>query len=747
MVIKRREFLLFLGASAGTAAIGCFPATDQPVSPPVPTPPPTPESAATAISKLNFQPIRYPLPLGFEPLSSEEQQQQYSRFEVIDDLVLPDGYTYDIIAAWGDRVGDSRCGYNNDYISFVPNGENEGWLTVNFEYISGRTWMQTYSEVIGKSLPFIEVIAAAAASKGAIDVSALPESDPLKAQIAAIAKETYIDQGMGIIGIKRNAEGRWERSYSPADRRITGISGLDDDRYLQATGPAVTVFAKEQKLGYDDGLSDRIIGTNQNCSGGTTPWGTAISAEENYQSQVYEPVKADGSSFYPGQFPFFASEGGFGGCGNVFGLAANKYGWLVEVDPSNPEDYGTKHTWLGRFRHEAVAVRAIAGQPLAVYSGCDRRGGHLYKFTSAGTVTDVKDKQNSNLFADGMLYGAKFNPDGTGRWIRLSPETAIDPVLPSQVVGRDGVGVVQLPNPDREQGGIFNATKDGEIEGFKSLYRTLGDLYQGDDLIQKQGAILIDAHFAANAVGVTCTARPEDTDLADDGTLYVSFTSGSPGSEGGPDKEIFRGPNGEVPYEFGWILRLNEDDNDPGAMSFRWEMLALGGEPADGGLGFSSPDNLEIDRQGNVWMVTDVSTSLNNIALPTREGVEPHLLLGIFGNNSLWFIPTSGDNAGSAYPFAIGAMETECTGPCFSDDEKTLFLSLQHPGERNGKRQQMASETRKFALKTTDGQNFVQERTVPLGSNWPGKGENDPPRPAIVAIRRTDGGEIPPTLA
>jgi hypothetical protein len=67
---------------------------------------------------------------------------------------------------------------------------------------------------------------------------------------------------------------------------------------------------------------------------------------------------------------------------------------MVEVDPANPNDYGTKHSWLGRFRHEAVAFLARAGKPLAVYSGCDRRGGHLYKFVSQDNVLNVKDKTN-----------------------------------------------------------------------------------------------------------------------------------------------------------------------------------------------------------------------------------------------------------------------------------------------------------------------------------------------------------------
>jgi hypothetical protein len=85
----------------------------------------------------------------------------------------------------------------------------------------------------------------------------------------------------------------------------------------------------------------------------------------------------------PQTSPFIVEANDFDGLGGVFGYAGNKYGWMVEVDPANADDYGVKHTWLGRFRHEAVAVRAVANQKLAVYSGCDRRGGHLYKFVSS----------------------------------------------------------------------------------------------------------------------------------------------------------------------------------------------------------------------------------------------------------------------------------------------------------------------------------------------------------------------------
>lgn len=677
------------------------------------------------------------MPLPTMGLDSMAQAREFAQFAIQDDVVLPEGYVYDIIGAWGDALGDSRFGYNNDYLSFVPTGRDRGYLTINFEYISGATWLQTYPAVIGQELPEAEVKAALEANGGAINAYALPDGDPLKAQIAELSKEALLDQGIGVIAIQRDRSGKWMRVPSGMDRRISGISGLEDGRYLKATGPAVAVFNKTTKLGYDDGLGDRIIGTFGNCSGGTTPWGTVLSAEENFQSQVPEPVLADGSSIAPDNNTFFLDSEDIGGQGNVFGLAGNKYGWMVEVDPANPNDYGTKHTWLGRFRHEAVAVRAEAGKSLAVYSGCDRRGGHVYKFVSADQVQSPTAKSNSRLMTNGMLYTAKFNPDGTGEWLALQANTPIAPVLPSQIAG----GMLALPN--RVSGGYDEVTSDSSIAAYKRQYATLGDLYLGDPT-EQQGAILIDAHYAANAIGATPTARPEDTDVAADGTLYIAFTSGSPGGDGGPDNRVFVGPNGEDPYEFGWIMKVVETANDPSAMTFTWEMLALGGEPAEGGLGFANPDNLEIDAQGNVWMVTDMSTSSHNKELASRvdetgNPVGQSSRRGLFGNNSVWYIPTTGSNAGEAFMFAYGPMECEMTGPFLTQDQTTLFLAAQHPGEVNGIRQNLAAETRKFAMKTTTGDDFMQDRQVPVGSNWPEKTAGAPPRPAVIAVRRTDG--------
>ncbi|NJL80339.1 MAG: DUF839 domain-containing protein [Richelia sp. SM2_1_7] len=743
MSIKRRDFLLLMGASAGAVALNSLSGCDQKV-----TVQPN-GSQAKALSV--FKPIKGPIPLQTAGFNPEQQQEAYRNYEVVDDLVLPDGFEYQVIAAWGDKVGDSRFGYNNDYLSFVPTGENEGYLSVNFEYISAIPWMQTYAKVIGKSLPFDQVIAKLSADsqgKGEINAYGLSEDEPLKANIRQICSEALLDQGLGIISIRKNGDGKWERTNSNADRRISGISGLEDGRYLKATGPAVNIFRKQQGLGYNDKLGDRIIGTFGNCAGGTTPWGTVLSAEENFQSQVPEPVYADGTSFEPDKVGFTIAEGDLYGQGNVFGLAGNKYGWIVEVDPANPNDYGTKHSWLGRYRHEAVGVRAESGKPLAFYSGCDRRGGHVYKFVSKDKVSDPKDKANSQLLSEGMLYAAKFDANGTGKWIPLNADTAVNPDIPSNIAGN----LINLPLgpqssgekrtlfevPQPIQGNYLVASKDEEVTKYKQKFQKLGDLYTGNDE-EKQGAILIDAHYAANAVGATCTARPEDTEIAPNGDLYICFTSGTPSKDGGADSRVFQGPKGEIGYEYGWVMRLTEDGNDPAAKTFKWEMIGTGGEPASGGMGFANPDNLLIDKGGNLWMVTDTSTSKLNSAVTNRTDDKGKAanISGLFGNNTIWYIPTSGENAGKAFLFGIGPMECETTGPCFTPDEQTMFLAIQHPGEANGTRLNQASENRDYLVYSTTGEEFAQSRKVPIGSNWPDNSLDAPPKPAVIYVTKT----------
>jgi secreted PhoX family phosphatase len=247
----------------------------------------------------------------------------------------------------------------------------------------------------------------------------------------------------------------------------------------------------------------------------------------------------------------------------------------------------------------------------------------------------------------------------------------------------------------------------------------------------RMGAILIDAHLAANAIGATPTARPEDTELDPrTGDLLIAFTSAGADDGGVADPAVFQGPEGQPSWPYGWVMRLKDDAasaTSPGG-AIEWQMVATGGPPWEGGLGFANPDNLAIDQGGHLWMVTDRSNSDDRTDL--------------FGNNACWILPNQAEQGQEALLFASGPMECELCGPCFDSDEKTLFLAVQHPGEQNGCHRQGAEEIQAFKLLDRRGGAFEQLRTVPLGSNWPSGVPDRAPRPSVVSIQRVGGGAL-----
>ena len=670
-----------------------------------------------------FRPLLGPMPLPTDGLSAAQQQQHYRRISLEDRLLLADGYRSDVLFSWGDPLGSSRFGFNNDYLAFQTTGTDRALLTVNFEYVSARPWCAGFSEATGAELPFEALRQALAGRGGSVDARNLAADDPLRAPLLAVAAAAMEDVGIGVTTIRRDGDGRWRLEPGPHDRRITGLSGLERPaERLRCSGPAATVFRRRQRLGYDDGLGAAVIGSFGNCAGGQTPWGTVLSAEENIQVHVVEAVHADGTSPDPGQKPFRFDGQRLEGLGNPYGLAGNKYGWMVEVDPRRPQQPAVKHSWLGRFRHEAVAVHARAGEPLVVYSGCDRHGGHVYRFVSRGLVRDPLDNANSALLEEGRLEAAQFAADGSGRWIPLEPGTPLRPLPPSHF-DRHGLSqAAVLPHSDRSRAGAEALADDAALADYLKRHRTLADLYPGAGE-EQQGAILIDAHLAANAIGATPAARPEDTELeARSGDLLITFTAAGSDEGGRADPAIFRGPAGEGSWPNGWLMRLQDDRLGSG---FRWRMVATGGTPWQGGDGFSNPDNLAIDRRGNVWLVTDRPTSDSG--------------LDVFGNNACWVLPAAGPEAGRALLFATGPMECELCGPCFDAEERTLFLAVQHPGEDHGPHRSGQEEIQAHTLRDRNNLPLEQLRRVPLGSNWPSGEVGRSPRPSVVTIRRGDG--------
>ncbi|MCP9927454.1 PhoX family phosphatase [Cyanobium sp. CH-040] len=712
--------LLGLGAAAPALAAHARASTGVPAA----TRPPATRLDAPA-SGLPFTPLPGPMPLPGDGRTAAQQRELYGRLAIDDRLEVPEGYRSELLFTWGEPLAEGRFGFNNDYLAFTPLEGRRALLTVNFEYISLRPWIEGYAEATGSTLPFAELQEALAARGGRVDVASLAADDPLRQPLLAVATAAMADLGIGVAGIACDASGAWRADPGRHDRRITGLSGLErPQERLRCSGPAAAVFRRRRRLGYDDGLGDRVIGSFANCAGGQTPWGTVFSAEENFQSQVVERVYADGSSPSPAERPFRFDGSRLDGLGNPFGLTGNKYGWMVELDPRRPEQPAVKHSWLGRFRHEAVAVQATAGRPLVVFSGCDRHGGHLYRFVSEQLVRDPADPANSRLLERGRLEAAVFNADGTGRWLALAPETPLAPLRPSHYARFDLSQPTLLPHRDRSRPGAEALASDAEVEAYLKQHRRLADLYPGSGE-ERQGAILIDAHLAANAIGATPAARPEDTDIDPrSADLLIAFTAAGSDGDGRADPAIFRGPSGEASWPYGWVMRLQDGLQQGDATGFRWRMVATGGAPWQGGMGFAMPDNLAIDRGGNVWMVTD------------RSGGSS---LDVFGNNACWLFPASGPRAGQALLFATGPMECELCGPCFDREETTLFLAVQHPGELHGTRQRGGEEVQAHTLEDRDGGRFEQLRQVPLGSSWPSPVPGRPPRPGVVAIRRLDG--------
>jgi len=197
--------------------------------------------------------------------------------------------------------------------------------------------------------------------------------------------------------------------------------------------------------------------------------------------------------------------------------------------------------------------------------------------------------------------------------------------------------------------------------------------------IDSQAALLTYANVSARKLGATRTDRPEDIEIhPTTGDVYIAFTNNS-------NHGNFHGQ----------ITRIMEAGSDHEALEFGWDIFSVGGPQS----GYSSPDNLIFDSKGDLWVVTDVSSgSLNG-------GI-----YSFMGNNALFYLPTTGDNAGKAFRFGSGPVEAEMTGPTFLGSD-TLFLAVQHPGEESASLDE-------------------------LTSTWP---DGDVPRAGVVAITGSFG--------
>lgn len=528
---------------------------------------------------------------------------------------IADGYDADVLLRWGDPITTDgpafdpmnqtaeaqlkQFGYNNDYVGYTALSPRRGLLCVNHEY--------TNEEVMFPGLGRQDRAGFSGMTRDIVDI-----------EMAA--------HGGTVVEIARGDDGKWSVVRdSGYNRRITPLNTA-----MTFSGPAAG-HPRMKTLADPDGMT--VIGTLNNCAGGMTPWGTYLMAEENFHGYFWsDNVDAEGApdvSARPDarQMKRYGVPGRWYAWGKFhdrFNIdkepnEPNRFGWIVEVDPRNPDAVPVKHTALGRFRHEGAETTVSGKGRLVVYSGDDNRFDYLYKYVSNGVVSD-DPSANSALLSDGTLHVARFDEDGSIEWMPLI----------------HGAGPLTAEN------------------GF------------GD-----QGDVMIDARLAADLLGATPMDRPEDAQPRGDGTAYVMLTNNTRRK---PDQVDAANPR--AASSFGHIIEIKEADGDHAARSGTWSILVKCGDPSIAEVGaqwnpdtsangwFSSPDNCAIDADGRLWIATDQGSRWGKTGK----------------SDGLYALETEGDFRGHSKLFFRCPVGGEMCGPYFTPDSETLFLAVQHPG-------------------------------------------------------------------
>jgi len=244
----------------------------------------------------------------------------------------------------------------------------------------------------------------------------------------------------------------------------------------------------------------RILGTLNNCTGGVTPWGTYLTAEENFHGYFWSDLCAEGGKPPKGLGGDRAksyARYGVPGLWQAWGKFVdrfnvdkepnepNRFGWIVEIDPFDPDSEPVKHTALGRFRHEGAECLVNKDGRVVIYTGDDARFDYVYRYVSEGRYDPDDGAANRRLLSEGTLSVARFDADGNVAWLPL-------------VFGRPWL------TPEF---------------GFNS-----------------QADVLIDARIAADLLGATRMDRPEDVQPNQaNGRVYVILTNNKERPEGQGD--------------------------------------------------------------------------------------------------------------------------------------------------------------------------------------------------------------------
>ena len=523
------------------------------------------------------------------------------------------GYTADILIRWGDPVvpgapafdpmnqtadaQEQQFGYNNDYVGFVPlpygsGASDRGLLCVNHEY--------TNEELMFPGI-----------ARQGVDAESITQ-DLVDIEMAA--------HGGSVIEIMRGADGKWMVvPDSEYNRRISARSTP-----MMLSGPAA---GHDRLKTSEDSTGTQVIGTINNCAGGITPWGTYLMAEENFHGYFWgelgddHPEKANyerygvpGLSYAWGRFHKRFNI-------NEEPNEANRFGWIVEVDPLDPASTPVKRTALGRYKHEGAESIVNSDGRVVVYMGDDERFDYVYRFVTAGTFNPDDRAANMSLLDEGTLSVARYDADGTVHWLPL----------------------VHGEGPLTEE------------NGFSS-----------------QADVVIESRRASDLLGATPMDRPEDVEPNPmTNKVYVMLTNNSRRTP-----EQVNAANPRPDNEHGHIVEMTPPDGDHTADTYTWEILVKCGNPNVAEVGamwnpatsdsgwFADPDNCAIDHQGRLWVSTD-GNSLSGVG--TQDG--------------LWALETEGELRGKGMYFFRVPAGAELCGPLFTPDDRTLFLAVQHPAD------------------------------------------------------------------
>ncbi|MGY0059922.1 PhoX family protein [Streptomyces sp. LZ34] len=545
-----------------------------------------------------------------------------------DAVVVAQGHDQNVVIRWGDPIlrgapafdPDSQSakaqagqfGYNNDYMAVldIPHERDRQLLVVNHEYTDEVLMFAGYDA----ANPTREQAEIAWAAHGLSVVAA--QEDRRLGKLTAVSRHRL-------------------------NRRITATTPFE------VTGPAAGSKLLRTSA---DPTGKRILGTLNNCGGGITPWGTVLSGEENFNQyfansgSVTDPTTAARLKRYG--LAGAATERKWERFDKRFDVAqepneTNRFGWVIEIDPYDPESTPRKLTALGRFKHEAAEPRLTADGRPVLYMGDDEKFDYFYKFVSSkrmmkGTSRAARE-HNRTLLDEGTLYVARFTGD--------SPAAEID-------------GTGKLP-------------KDGEFDGSGEwIPLASGTTSYVEGMTAEE--VYVFTRLAADKVGATKMDRPEDVEPSPrTGKVYVALTNNSDrGKEGkAPADEA----NPRNSNKHGQILELTERWSDPAARRFSWRLFLVCGDPADPGTYFggfpkdqvspiSCPDNITFDAHGNLWISTDGN------ALGSHDG--------LFG------VATAGGRRGEVKQFLTVPTGAETCGPIVQD--RRVLVAVQHPGELDG---------------------------------------------------------------